>query len=70
MVHHCPCTQGFAAWQDCYKPHPLVEATLMGVLALLQLPQTLLEAKVCPSALLYMCSSLLTDLQASTPARC
>ena len=31
--------------QDFYKPHPLVETTLYGVLILLKLPATLLEAQ-------------------------
>ena len=41
------CVRGSAAvWQDCYKPHRHVEATLMGLLVVLKLPPTLLEAKV------------------------
>ena len=39
------------AEQDCYKPHPLVDATLMGLCVLLKLPPTLLEAKVRPAVL-------------------
>lgn len=48
---HLPCDKAII-WvsnskcvQDCYKPHPLVEATLNGVLILLKRPATLLAAQ-------------------------
>ena len=50
--------------QDCYKPHPLVEATLNGMLIVLKLPATLLEAQTTLQAPDF--KSWLLDFDVST----